>query len=39
MKVGIITRHHMYHHGVILRVYALQTILDRIYAVFFFQKN
>lgn len=27
MKVGILTRHHIYHHGAILQAYALQEIL------------
>lgn len=28
MKVGILTRHHIYHHGAILQAYALQEILS-----------
>jgi len=30
MKIGIITRHHMYHHEVILQAYELQTILEKM---------
>lgn len=30
MKIGIITRHHMYHHGAILQAYSLQNILENM---------
>lgn len=30
MKIGILTRHHMYHHGAMLQAYGLQTVLEQL---------